>query len=106
MLLVCASFLFFNISKEEFRMEKYCRPPLRKGEIVTVVQGLFEQALVRKKLLRHTDMTCEEATNFLQKVGPETSVMLLQLDPKDLQMACLEATFVAGQSDLERQYLN
>lgn len=87
-------------------MEKFCRPPLRRGEIVMVVQGLFNQARVHKKLSRHTDMTPEEITAFLQKIGPEASILLLDADPKDLPIACVEATFVAGQPVLERIYLN
>lgn len=87
-------------------MQKFCRPPLRKGEIVTVVQGLFNQALAHKKLSRYTDMTSEEITAFLQKVGPETSSMLLELDSKDLQMVCLEKKFVDGHAALQRWYLN
>ncbi len=92
-------------------MEKFCRPPLRKGEIVTVVQGLFDglapgQALARKMLFEHDVMPWEEATAFLQKIGPDVSAKFLLLEPKDLQMACLEMQFVTGEPALQSQYVS
>ena len=92
-------------------MEKYCRPPLRRGDIVTVAQGLFDglcpkQALARKMLFEHGVMTWKEADIFLLKIGSEASALLLEEDPKDLQTACLEARFVNGQEALEGQYFN
>lgn len=92
-------------------MEKYCRPPLEKGGIVTVVQGLFEglepeQALARRLLVEAGVMSQAEATVFLKKIGPEVAAKLRELSPEELQMACLELKFVAGEAALQGQYYN
>lgn len=93
-------------------MEKICRPPFRKGHIVTVAQGLFDglapgQALARKMLFLGVDQTSwVEVTDFVRKIGPDVSVEFLQLDPKDLHTAYLEMVFVTGEAAIQSHYPN
>ena len=92
-------------------MTKFCRPPLRKGEIVTVAQGLFDglmptQALARKRLHDLKVMEWEEATNFLKKVGPAVAALVLEADVEGLQVWAIEQHFVAGQDALQNRYKN
>ena len=91
-------------------MKKYCRPGFQRGEIVTVVQGLFDglapaQAMARKKLVESEIMDWAEATAFVKKVGPEISAMILELSTDDLQIVVIEQQFVAAQLALQSRYL-
>lgn len=91
-------------------MDKFCRPPLRKGDIVTVVQGLLEgllpkEALTRRAIVEAEVMSFEEATVFLRTIGPEATALLYALYREDLQMACIEMKFVTGHEALQSHYL-
>ena len=91
-------------------MAKFCRPPLRKGEIVTVAQGLFDglvpdQAKARKRLFEFEVMNWNEATAFVKKVRPEISVMILEISSDDLHMLVVEERFIAAGPVLDSRYL-
>lgn len=93
-------------------MEKYCRPPLRKGDIVTVAQGLFDglepvQALARKVLFLEVDqISWVEVTDFVRKIGPDASAKFLLLDPQDLNTVYIETMFITGEDALQSHYVN